>query len=155
MPALPTAGRIEKLEILHFKSYKFHQVVGPFKDFAAILAANGAQRGDLVGAISFVLGVRAFRLRGNHPQRDDDTKELAEQRTRIAFVKLVFITGSGEEIRFGRKITNSGTSEYRINNIPVAWDIYNNTMKGLDLLVNTPPPLAHHLLTVVRTKLLN
>lgn len=64
MPSLVDAGRIEKLEILNFKSFKRHQVVGPFQNFAAIPAASGAGRTDLVDAISFVLGVHSFQLRG-------------------------------------------------------------------------------------------
>ena len=128
MPSLAGAGRIERLEILNFKSFRCHQIVGPFKDFAAIVDANRAGRTDLADAISFVLGVRSFQLRGDRDHPDP--------RGRIAFVKLVFSTGSGdEEIKFGRAVTSKGTSEYRINNIPVTWEIYNNTMKGLDILV--------------------
>lgn len=50
-------------------------------------------------------------------------------------MKLVFITGSGEEMEFTRTITSSGSSEYRINNKTVAWDVYNSTMKTLGILV--------------------
>lgn len=131
MPSLVGSKRIERLEILNFKSFKCHQIVGPFKDFAAIIDGNGAGSTDLKDAIAFVLGVRSFELRGSQ-QRDDNHRD---SRGRIACVKLVSSTGSGEEIRFGRAITSSGTSEYRINNIPVTWEIYNNTMKGLDILV--------------------
>lgn len=130
MPSLAGAGRIERLEILNFKSFRCHQIVGPFKDFAAIVDANGAGRTDLADAISFVLGVRSFQLRGDRDHPDP--------RGRIAFVKLVFSTGSGDEkIKFGRAVTSRGTSEYRINNIPVTWEIYNNTMKSLDILGET------------------
>lgn len=141
MPSLVgSSGRIEKLEILTFKSYKCHQIVGLYQNFAAIIAAHGAGRTDLEDAISFVLGVRSFQLpgvqQGNSFYGFQD-RDLGEQRGRVAYVKLVFRTGSGEEIQFGRAITSSGTSEYRINNIPVTWDIYNNTMKGLNILVKT------------------
>ena len=141
MPSLVGSGRIEKLEILNFKSFKCHQVVGPFQNFAAIPAANGAGETDLVDAISFVLGVRSFQLRGvlqGNSFCSFEDRDLAEQKVRVAYVKLVFRTANGEEIKFDRAITGSGTSEYRINNIPVTWDIYNNTMKGLNILVNTP-----------------
>lgn len=140
MPSLVASGRIERLEILNFKSFKCHQVPGPFHNFAAVVAAHKGGRAELVDAISFVLGVRSFQLRevqqGNSFYGFDD-RELGDQRGRVAYVKVVFSTGSGEEITFGRAITSSGTSEYRINNIPVTWDIYNNTMKGLNILVMT------------------
>ncbi|KAG0568246.1 hypothetical protein KC19_6G005800 [Ceratodon purpureus] len=138
MPSLVgSSGRIEKLEILNFKSYKCHQIVGSYQNFAAIIADHGVGRTDLEDAISFVLGVRSFQLPGVQPGNSFygfQDRDLGEQRGRVAYVKLVFRTGSGEEIQFGRAITSSGTSEYRINNIPVTWDIYNNTMKGLNIL---------------------
>ncbi|XP_024393575.1 uncharacterized protein [Physcomitrium patens] len=134
MPALTASGSIERLDILNFKSHKCHQIIGPFSDFAAIVSANGAGRSHLVEAISFVLGVRSFQLRGVVQRAGLDDREFGESRGKIAFVKLVYRTASGEEIKFGRAITGSGTSEYRINNIPVTWEIYNNTMKGLDIL---------------------
>uniref|UniRef100_A0A7I4AS47 RecF/RecN/SMC N-terminal domain-containing protein n=1 Tax=Physcomitrium patens TaxID=3218 RepID=A0A7I4AS47_PHYPA len=134
MPALTASGRIQRLEILNFKSLKCHQVVGPFDNFAAIVSSNGAGRSDLVEAISFVLGVRSFQLQGMVQRAGLDDREHGKSRGKIAFVKLVYCTASGEEIKFGRAITSSGTSEYRINNIPVTWEIYNNTMQGLDIL---------------------
>lgn len=137
MPSVANSWRIERLEIENFKSYKGHQVVGPFKNFTAIIGPNGAGKSNLMDAISFVLGVRSMQLRG--AQLKDllyafDDKER-EQRGRKAFVKLVFITASGEELEFARTITSSGTSEYRINNKTVTWDVYNNTMRGLGILV--------------------
>lgn len=137
MPSLVNPGRIERLEIENFKSYKGHQVVGPFKNFTAIIGPNGAGKSNLMDAISFVLGVRSMQLRG--AQLKDllyafDDKER-EQRGRKAFVKLVFITGSGEELEFARTITSSGSSEYKINNKAVTWDSYNSTMKSLGILV--------------------
>lgn len=149
MPSIPDPssnirGRIERLEILNpGKSLKFRQVEGPFQTFGEILVnTNGettGSRSDLVDAISFILGVRALRLPGT-----EDLVTAHPPRRGVAFVKLVFRTGSGEEVKFGRRITSSGTSEYRINNIPVTWDIYHNTMKGLDLLVM--PLTSTHLL---------
>ena len=137
MPALVNAGRIERLEIENFKSYKGHQIVGPFKNFTAIIGPNGAGKSNLMDAISFVLGVRSMQLRG--AQLKDllyayDDKDR-EQRGRRAFVKLVFITGSGEEMEFTRTITSAGSSEYRIGNWGVTWDVYNNTMRSLGILV--------------------
>lgn len=137
MPGPVNPGRIERLEIENFKSYKGHQIVGPFKNFTAIIGPNGAGKSNLMDAISFVLGVRSMQLRG--AQLKDllyayDDKDR-EQRGRKAFVKLVFITGDGEEMEFTRTITSSGSSEYRINNKTVTWDVYNNTMKGLGILV--------------------
>ena len=36
------SGRLERLELDNFKSYKGHQIIGPFKKFTAIIGPNGA-----------------------------------------------------------------------------------------------------------------
>ncbi|CAK9221365.1 unnamed protein product [Sphagnum jensenii] len=137
MPSVLAPGRIERLEVENFKSYKGHQVIGPFKGFTAIIGPNGAGKSNLMDAISFVLGVRSMQLRG--AQLKDliyafDDRER-EQRGRKAFVKLVYVLGSGEELHFTRTISSNGSSEYRIDNQSVGWDAYNNKMKSLGILV--------------------
>lgn len=125
------------MEVENFKSYKGHQVIGPFKNFTAIIGPNGAGKSNLMDAISFVLGVRSMQLRG--AQLKDliyafDDKER-EQKGRKAFVKLVYLTGNGEELHFARIITSSGASDYKINNKSVSWDEYNAKMKSLGILI--------------------
>ena len=36
------AGRIDRLEVENFKSYKGLHTIGPFKDFTAVIGPNGA-----------------------------------------------------------------------------------------------------------------
>ena len=95
MPGRPsTPGRLLRLEVEDFKSYRGHQEIGPFKQFTAVIGPNGAGKSNLMDAISFVLGVRTAHLRGN-------LKELlysggdsqAENRPRRGCVKLVYQTG--------------------------------------------------------------
>lgn len=137
MPAQVASGRIHRLEVENFKSYKGHQVIGPFKNFTAIIGPNGAGKSNLMDAISFVLGIRSMQLRG--AQLKDliyafDDKER-EQKGRKAYVKLVYLTGTGEELQFARVITSSGASDYKINDKSVSWDEYNARMKSLGILV--------------------
>ena len=40
-------GSLDRLELENFKSYKGHQVIGPFRKFTAIIGPNGA--GELYG----------------------------------------------------------------------------------------------------------
>lgn len=35
-------GRIDRIEITDFKSYAGKQIIGPFKDFTAVVGPNGA-----------------------------------------------------------------------------------------------------------------
>jgi structural maintenance of chromosome 1 len=137
MPAVVSSGSIDRLEVDNFKSYKGHQIIGPFRNFTAIIGPNGAGKSNLMDAISFVLGVRSMQLRG--AQLKDliyafDDKER-EQKGRRAFVKLVYLTGNGEELHLTRTITSTGSSEYRINNKTVSWDEYNEKMRSLGILV--------------------
>ncbi|XP_009766461.1 structural maintenance of chromosomes protein 1 [Nicotiana tabacum] len=137
MPSQPSPGKIHRLELENFKSYKGFQTIGPFYDFTAIIGPNGAGKSNLMDAISFVLGVRTGQLRGAQLKDliyafDDREKE---QRGRRAFVRLVYQLATGTEIQFTRTITGAGGSEYRIDGKVVNWDEYNAKLKSLDILV--------------------
>lgn len=133
-------GKIHRLEVENFKSYKGFQTIGPFCDFTAIIGPNGAGKSNLMDAISFVLGVRSGHLRGAQLKDliyafDDREKE---QRGRRAFVRLIYRqtdNGSENEIQFTRTITGQGGSEYRIDNRIVTWDEYNAKLKSFGILV--------------------
>ncbi|PHT46563.1 Structural maintenance of chromosomes protein 1 [Capsicum baccatum] len=134
---MASPGKIHRLELENFKSYKGFQTIGPFYDFTAIIGPNGAGKSNLMDAISFVLGVRTGQLRGAQLKDliyafDDREKE---QRGRRAFVRLVYQLVNGAEIQFTRAITSAGASEYRIDGKAVNWDEYNAKLKSLDILV--------------------
>lgn len=137
MPSLITPGKILRLELENFKSYKGRQVIGPFYDFTAIIGPNGSGKSNLMDAISFVLGVRSTHLRGAQLRdliyASDDREK--EQRGRRAFVQLVYQMGNGSELLFTRTITGAGGSEYRIDQKVVTWDDYNSRLKSLGILV--------------------
>ena len=137
MPSLPSPGKIQRIELENFKSYKGFQTIGPFYDFTAIIGPNGAGKSNLMDAISFVLGVRTGHLRG--AQLKDliyafDDKEK-EQSGRRAFVRLVYLLASGEELHFTRTISSDGGSEYRIDDKAVTWNAYGARLKSLGILV--------------------
>nr|GMD25109.1 structural maintenance of chromosomes protein 1 [Ipomoea batatas] len=139
MPSQPSPGKIHRLELENFKSYKGFQTIGPFYDFTAIIGPNGAGKSNLMDAISFVLGVRTGQLRGAQ-LRDliyafDDREK--EQRGRKAFVRMAYQLASGTEIQFTRSITSAGSSEYLIDGRVVNWDEYNAKLKSLDILVKS------------------
>ncbi|KAL9243005.1 hypothetical protein vseg_016947 [Gypsophila vaccaria] len=137
MPDLTKQGKIQRIELENFKSYKGHQIIGPFFDFTAIIGPNGAGKSNLMDAISFVLGVRSTHLRGAQLKDliyafDDRDRE---QRGRRAFVKLVYLLCDGTEIEFMRSIGSGGGSEYRIDGRTVGWDQYNDRLRDLGILV--------------------
>ncbi|KAI8523049.1 hypothetical protein RHMOL_Rhmol13G0044200 [Rhododendron molle] len=136
MPSLSSPGKILRLELENFKSYKGLQTIGPFFNFTAIIGPNGSGKSNLMDAISFVLGVRTGQLRGSQLKDliyafDDREKE---QRGRRAFVRLVYQLGSGAELQFTRSITGTGGSEYRIDGRVVNWDEYNAKLRSLGIL---------------------
>lgn len=138
MPAMsPPQGKIHQIELENFKSYKGHQIIGPFYDFTAIIGPNGSGKSNLMDAISFVLGVRTGQLRGGQLKDliytfDDKDKDL---KGRKAFVKLVYRFENGSDLLFTRTITSAGGSEYRIDDRVVNWDDYSLRLKSLGILV--------------------
>jgi len=42
--SLRAMGTLDRLELENFKSYKGHQIIGPFRKFTAIIGPNGAGR---------------------------------------------------------------------------------------------------------------
>ncbi|KAJ2558958.1 Structural maintenance of chromosomes protein 1 [Coemansia sp. RSA 1933] len=140
-------GRLVQLEVENFKSYRGHQVIGPFSSFTAVVGPNGAGKSNLMDAISFVLGVRSSHLRSTQLKdlvyrgRTVETRggrvidEAGDQSARRAWVKAVYEDEDGRTVAFQRSITPGGDSEYRINNRVVTLQTYNNTLEGQNILV--------------------
>ena len=132
-------GKIHRLEIQNFKSYKGSQIIGPFAGFTAIIGPNGAGKSNLMDDICFVLGVRTTHLRGSqlkdliYAAFDDSEKQKNE---RSSLVRLVYQLADKSEIQFARTITATGAaSQYFIDGNVVTWDVYNAKLISLDILV--------------------
>ncbi len=54
-----------RIEVCDFKSYRGHQIIGPFRNFTSVIGPNGAGKSNLMDAISFVLGIRSAQLRSS------------------------------------------------------------------------------------------
>ncbi|KAJ2706846.1 Structural maintenance of chromosomes protein 1 [Coemansia sp. IMI 203386] len=140
-------GRLVQLELENFKSYRGHQVIGPFSSFTAVVGPNGAGKSNLMDAISFVLGVRSSHLRSTQLKdlvyrgRTVETRnghvidEAGDQHGRRAWVKAVYEDDGQRTINFQRTITASGDSEYRINGRAVSLQTYNQALESQNILV--------------------
>ncbi|XVF72004.1 hypothetical protein PTKIN_Ptkin12aG0086500 [Pterospermum kingtungense] len=106
MSSLSSAGKILRLELENFKSYKGLQTIGG--------PARGAQLKDLIYAY------------------DDSEKEQSGRRV---FMRLVYQLADGSKLCFTRTITGAGGSEYRIDSSVVNWDEYNGKLRSLGILV--------------------
>ncbi|KAK9717729.1 Structural maintenance of chromosomes protein 1 [Basidiobolus ranarum] len=140
-------GKLVRLELENFKSYKGHQLVGPFFAFTSVIGPNGAGKSNLMDAISFVLGVKSSQLRSSQLKdliyrgralRKDETLEEAsveESMPKKAFVTAVYEDDNKQEIKFTRTITSSGSSEYKINDNVVTWSRYNSILEEQNILI--------------------
>lgn len=133
-------GRIERLEIEDFKSYRGKQQIGPFKAFTAVVGPNGSGKSNLMDAISFVLGVRTAHLRGSLKEllHSHGTQAAAKR----SAVRLVYQPSAGDEIIFSRAIVPNSqssnatyVSQYKIDDRQVSADVYNARLMSFNVLV--------------------
>ncbi|KAJ8594932.1 RecF/RecN/SMC protein [Rhizopogon salebrosus TDB-379] len=150
-----------RIELSDFKSYRGHQIIGPFKNFTSVIGPNGAGKSNLMDAISFVLGVKSAQLRssqlkdlvyrgrrlakgpldGSEATQDQDEDEESdgegegEGTAKKAWVLAVFQDEKKKEWLFQRTISTAGASEYRLNNKVVTYSAYNAALTSHNILV--------------------
>lgn len=144
VPVHSCQGRIDRLEVENFKSYKGRQQIGPFKSFTAVIGPNGSGKSNLMDAISFVLGVRTQHLRGSLKELlySSSNGSPESERPRRGHVKLVYETAEGQEVHFTRAIAPSGSdadaacqSVYKVDDRVVTWEAYSERLAGFGILV--------------------
>ena len=136
-------GRLRRLELENFKSYQGKQIIGPFDDFTAIIGPNGAGKSNMMDAISFVLGVQSRHLRSSHLKELIFRKDANSPPARKAMVMLVYEVSAGEledieegtEIYFSRSVSSSGVSTYRLDKKEVTYEMYENVLQKIGVLV--------------------
>ncbi|TBU39664.1 condensin complex subunit SMC1 [Dichomitus squalens] len=149
-----------QIEVCDFKSYRGHQVIGPFRNFTSVIGPNGAGKSNLMDAISFVLGVKSAQLRssqlkdlvyrgrrlarnpeeedgGRAGQEDDEEEGEAEGEgdAKKAWVLAVYEDAAKKEWRFQRTISTTGASEYKLNSKTVTYSAYNAALIQHNILV--------------------
>lgn len=156
--AVEIMGKLTRLELSNFKSYKGHHVL-LFGDafFTSIIGPNGSGKSNSMDAISFVLGIRSSQLRSSHLSElvyrgrvirksianddggnaEDDSSQIGTQRDdpKSAWVMAVYEDDSGEEQKWKRTITSQGTSEYRINDRVVTMQQYTEALETENILI--------------------
>ncbi|KAF9431252.1 Structural maintenance of chromosomes protein 1 [Podila epigama] len=149
-------GRLHRIEVENFKSYKGHQTIGPFHDFTCVIGPNGAGKSNLMDAISFVLGVKSSQLRSSqlreliYRDRVDDSVEshnkAGNSKTarhqpendsdpRKTWVMAVYHEDDGTEIKFLRSVNMAGVSEYKINGKAMLYADYDKALQEINILV--------------------
>ncbi|EPY51639.1 mitotic cohesin complex subunit Psm1 [Schizosaccharomyces cryophilus OY26] len=138
-------GRLLRLEVENFKSYRGRQTIGPFEDFTSVIGPNGSGKSNLMDAISFVLGVKSSHLRSSNIREliyrgrvmssQGSTSFDDSQSPRSAYVKLVYELDDGEEREYKRVITPNGSAEYKINDQPAQFSEYCKSLEDQNILV--------------------
>ncbi|KAK5808285.1 condensin complex subunit SMC1 [Linnemannia elongata] len=148
-------GRLHRIELENFKSYKGHQTIGPFNDFTCVIGPNGAGKSNLMDAISFVLGVKSSQLRSSqlreliYRDRSDDTDDNTrpgasknaratssnEADPRKTWVMAVYQRNDGTEVKFTRSVNMAGVSEYKINGKVMLYADYDKKLQEINILV--------------------
>ncbi|KAG9064846.1 Structural maintenance of chromosomes protein 1 [Linnemannia hyalina] len=148
-------GRLHRIELENFKSYKGHQTIGPFLDFTCVIGPNGAGKSNLMDAISFVLGVKSSQLRSSqlreliYRDRSDDNEDNVrpgasknaraassnEADPRKTWVMAVYQKNDGTEVKFTRSVNMAGISEYKINGKVMLYADYDKRLQEINILV--------------------
>ncbi|KAG0249255.1 Structural maintenance of chromosomes protein 1 [Mortierella polycephala] len=153
-------GRLHRIELENFKSYKGRQTIGPFNDFTCVIGPNGAGKSNLMDAISFVLGVKSAQLRSSQLREliYRDRKETSEDTSghgagssraaqkqrqtadsdsdaRHTWVTAVYQKDDGSETQFSRSVNMSGVSEYSINGRVMLYANYDKALQEINILV--------------------
>ncbi|KAI9223092.1 RecF/RecN/SMC [Blastocladiella britannica] len=139
-------GRLVQIEITNFKSYRGRHVVGPFKDFTAVVGPNGAGKSNLMDAISFVLGVQSAHLRSTNMREliyrgravvDEEGREIAAstESATSANITAIYADADGVEYTLSRTIANDGTSDYVLNGTAVRQKEYVAFLETQNILV--------------------
>uniref|UniRef100_A0A0N5A320 Structural maintenance of chromosomes protein n=1 Tax=Parastrongyloides trichosuri TaxID=131310 RepID=A0A0N5A320_PARTI len=127
-------GRLVRLEIENFKSYKGKVTIGPFKEFTAIIGPNGSGKSNLMDAISFVLGEKAINLRVKKLTDLIHGMTHGQPAANKCFVEMHFDIGRGKIKVFSRGVVG-GSSEYRINGEHVTPQLYAAEMEKQNIFI--------------------
>lgn len=156
-------GKLVRLELFNFKSYKGHHSL-LFGDsyFTSIIGPNGSGKSNSMDAISFVLGIKSSHLRSSHLRdlvyrgrvlkhatinedgsataagadgADEASSTHERSDPKSAWVMAVYEDEAGDEHTWKRTINSQGASEYRINNRIVTAQQYNQALEAENILI--------------------
>lgn len=151
-------GRVLRIEIEDFKSYRGRHIIGPFEQFTCIIGPNGAGsvfewdmsilgKSNLMDAISFVLAISTKYLRSQNLQELVYHNEDTNQGGRTCSVSLFYKTDESDhernketdpdqEIEFFRRVNANGSSQFKINGRQITSENYIKKLAEFNILVN-------------------
>ncbi|KHN86179.1 Structural maintenance of chromosomes protein 1A [Toxocara canis] len=127
-------GRLHTLELENFKSYKGKQIIGPFKQFTAIIGPNGSGKSNMMDAICFVLGEKASNLRVKRLNDLIHGAPVGKPVANKCHVTMNFEDDEGRMRSFTRSVSGAG-SEYRIDSKVVTPQQYNHELEEINIFI--------------------
>uniref|UniRef100_A0A915ATD7 Structural maintenance of chromosomes protein n=4 Tax=Ascarididae TaxID=6250 RepID=A0A915ATD7_PARUN len=127
-------GRLHTLELENFKSYKGKQIIGPFKQFTAIIGPNGSGKSNMMDAICFVLGEKASNLRVKRLNDLIHGAPVGKPVANKCHVTMSFEDDEGKMRSFTRSVSGAG-SEYRIDSKVVTPQQYNHELEEINIFI--------------------
>ncbi|VDM55213.1 unnamed protein product [Angiostrongylus costaricensis] len=127
-------GTLHTLEIENFKSYRGKHIVGPFKNFTAIIGPNGSGKSNLMDAICFALGEKEAKLRVKKLGDLIHGAPLGKQVSESCSVTLNYKDADGRQRRFSRSATYA-ISEYRVDGQIVSVQQYNREIESVQIFI--------------------
>ncbi|KAH8381877.1 hypothetical protein KR009_000701 [Drosophila setifemur] len=125
---------LEYIEMENFKSYRGHIVVGPLKQFNAVIGPNGSGKSNFMDAISFVMGEKTSSLRVKRLNDLIHGSSIGKPVSRSCYVTAKFVLNQEKHMDFQRAVI-SGSSEYRINGESVSSSTYLNKLEKIGINV--------------------
>lgn len=130
---MPTAF-LKFIEMENFKSYRGHTIVGPLKEFTAVIGPNGSGKSNFMDAISFVMGEKTSSLRVKRLNDLIHGASIGKPVARSCYVTAKFIVNGDTQVDFQRCVTG-GSSEYRISGESVSSNTYLARLEKLGINV--------------------
>ncbi|XP_049535618.1 structural maintenance of chromosomes protein 1A [Anopheles darlingi] len=126
------------IEVENFKSYRGRTVIGPLKQFSAVIGPNGSGKSNFMDAISFVMGEKTNSLRVRKLPELIHGASIGRPVSNRASVTAKFVItkadGEQEEKNFQRSVIGS-SSEYRINDSVVPPATYLHELEKIGINV--------------------
>ncbi|KAM4782962.1 structural maintenance of chromosomes protein 1B isoform 4-T4 [Cyanocitta cristata] len=127
-------GYLKLLMVKDFKSWRGHQVIGPFMRFNCIIGPNGSGKSNIMDAVSFVMCEKTSNLRVKSVRELIHGAHVGKPVSSTASVKIVYCEEDGEEKTFSRVIRGS-CSEFLFNDKSVSRSVYVSELEKIGILV--------------------
>ncbi|XP_074083392.1 LOW QUALITY PROTEIN: structural maintenance of chromosomes protein 1B [Macrotis lagotis] len=127
-------GRLDRLLVENFKSWRGRQVLGPFRGFTCIIGPNGSGKSNVMDALSFVMGERTGNLRVKSLQELVHGAHVGRPVAAGASVEAVYVEEDGGESSF-RRVIRGGSSEFLFNDHPVSRSAYVIELEKIGIIV--------------------